>query len=59
VLDRVGLVEGRRSGREMRYAVNLDRLDRATASLSELAAGWDRRLTRIKRLAEAAHADNT
>ncbi|MDX6426917.1 MAG: hypothetical protein QOD52_2322 [Gaiellaceae bacterium] len=59
VLDRAGLVEGRRSGRELRYAVNLDQLDRATASLADLAAFWDRRLLRIKRLAETAHARNT
>jgi DNA-binding transcriptional ArsR family regulator len=59
VLERAGLVEGRRSGRELRYAVNLDQLDRATASLADLAAFWDRRLLRIKRLAETAHARNT
>jgi DNA-binding transcriptional ArsR family regulator len=54
VLDRVGLVETRKSGRELRYHVNVERLDRATRSLSELANLWDRRLAQIKRLAEAA-----
>jgi DNA-binding transcriptional ArsR family regulator len=57
VLERAGLVDGERSGREMRYRVNINRLDDATRSLSELASTWDRRLLRIKRLAEAAHAE--
>ena len=54
VLDRAGLVEARRSGRELLYRVNIERLDRVTRSLSDLAEAWDRRLARIKRLAEAA-----
>lgn len=54
VLDRVGLVAGRRSGREVRYAVLPERLDDATEAMARLAAQWDRRLARIKRLAEAA-----
>jgi ArsR family transcriptional regulator, cadmium/lead-responsive transcriptional repressor len=53
VLTRVGLVEGEKSGREMRYRLNVEHLDRATKSLSELAEAWDRRLLRIKRIAEA------
>jgi len=57
VLDRVGLVEGRRSGRETRYRVNVAQLDRATRSLRELATAWDRRLDRLKHLAEAVHAE--
>jgi DNA-binding transcriptional ArsR family regulator len=56
VLTRVGLVEGRKNGREMRYSLKVDRLDRATRSLGELAATWDRRLLRIKQIAEAAAA---
>jgi DNA-binding transcriptional ArsR family regulator len=55
VLTRVGLVEGERNGREMRYCLNVEHLDRATRSLGELADAWDRRLLRIKRIAEAAH----
>ena len=35
-----------------------DRLDQATRAMAELAAQWDRRLAAIKRLAEAAHAEN-
>jgi DNA-binding transcriptional ArsR family regulator len=54
VLDRAGLVEGRRQGREVRYAVRPERLDAATRWLAEVAAQWDRRLATIKRLAEAA-----
>ena len=44
VFSRVGLVEGEKSGREMRYRLNVERLDEATRSLGELAAAWDRRL---------------
>jgi DNA-binding transcriptional ArsR family regulator len=54
VLTRVGLVEGEKSGREMRYRLNVERLDRASRSLGELAATWDQRLMRIKQIAEAA-----
>jgi DNA-binding transcriptional ArsR family regulator len=55
VLDRAGLVESRREGREVRYSVRPDRLDQATRSMAEVAATWDRRLRTIKRLAEARH----
>ena len=54
ILTRVGLVAGEKSGREMRYRLNVERLDRATQSLGELAAAWDQRLIRIKRIAETA-----
>jgi len=56
VLDRAGLVEGRREGREVRYAVRPDRLDMAARSLAQVAAEWDTRLAAIKRIAEAVHA---
>jgi ArsR family transcriptional regulator, cadmium/lead-responsive transcriptional repressor len=56
VLERAGLIDGKRSGREMHYRINIERLDDATRSLTELASAWDRRLLRIKRLAEAAQA---
>jgi ArsR family transcriptional regulator, cadmium/lead-responsive transcriptional repressor len=58
VLDRAGLVEAERRGREVRYAVRTDRLDDATESLQRVAAEWDRRLRKIKRLAESAHRRN-
>jgi DNA-binding transcriptional ArsR family regulator len=56
VLDRAGLVEGRRQGREMRYAVRAERLDVAARSMAQVAAEWDTRLAAIKRIAEAAAA---
>jgi DNA-binding transcriptional ArsR family regulator len=56
VLDRAGLVAGARHGREVRYAVRPERLDDAAAALARVAAQWDRRLARIKRLAESAQA---
>jgi DNA-binding transcriptional ArsR family regulator len=56
VFARVGLVEGAKTGREMRYRLNVERLDEASRSLGELAAAWDRRLLRIKQIAEAAAA---
>jgi DNA-binding transcriptional ArsR family regulator len=55
-LDRVGLVTGRRSGREVRYAVRPERLDDAAEAMARVAAQWDRRLARIKRLAESVQA---
>jgi ArsR family transcriptional regulator, cadmium/lead-responsive transcriptional repressor len=57
VLDRVGLVTARRDGREVRYAVRTDRLDHAAAQMTRVASQWDRRLARIKRLAESIEAD--
>jgi len=56
VLDRAGLVEGRRRGREVRYAVRPERLDVAARSMAQVAAAWDTRLVAIKRIAEAAAA---
>ncbi|GAB7045180.1 ArsR/SmtB family transcription factor [Catenuloplanes indicus] len=53
VLDRVGLVHGATAGRERQFRVDEVRLARAVAQLSEVGAAWDRRLARIKRLAES------
>ena len=58
VLERAGLVRRRKQGREVLYQVQADRLDQATRAMAQLAAQWDRRLAAIKRLAEAAHAEN-
>lgn len=52
VLDRAGLVESRRRGREVRYSIRPERLNEATRSMAEVASAWDRRLQAIKRLAE-------
>jgi ArsR family transcriptional regulator, cadmium/lead-responsive transcriptional repressor len=54
VLDRAGLVEARRHGREVRFAVRPQRLDAAARSIERVAAEWDARLAAIKRIAEAA-----
>jgi len=53
VLDRAGLVEGRKRGREMRYAIRPQRLTAATRSMAQVAAEWDARLLAIKRIAES------
>ncbi|MEU8221678.1 metalloregulator ArsR/SmtB family transcription factor [Kribbella sp. NPDC048915] len=53
VLDRAGLVRSAPSGRERRYTVDEDQLARALDQLTDVARTWDRRLQRIKRIAEA------
>jgi ArsR family transcriptional regulator, cadmium/lead-responsive transcriptional repressor len=57
VLDRAGLVEARRQGREVRYVVRPERLDAATRAMARVAAQWDQRLQAIKHLAETAHRE--
>jgi DNA-binding transcriptional ArsR family regulator len=52
VLDTAGLVLGSRVGREVRYSVSPQRLDKTGRWMTALAADWDRRLATIKRLAE-------
>jgi len=56
LLQRVGLIDGHRQGREVRYRVREQRLAEATGALSAVANRWDRRLRAIKRLAEQTHA---
>ena len=58
VLERSGLISRRKQGREVLYRVEPGRLDQAARALADRAAQWDRRLAAIKRLAEAAHAEN-
>ena len=53
VLDRAGLVQSRRAGREVRYTVKPDRLTATARTLDAIAGEWDARLAAIKRLAEA------
>jgi DNA-binding transcriptional ArsR family regulator len=55
VLDRAGLVESRRQGREVRYVVRPERLNAAARSMAQVAAEWDTRLAAIKRIAEDLH----
>jgi ArsR family transcriptional regulator, cadmium/lead-responsive transcriptional repressor len=57
VLEQAGLVSRRKQGREVLYQIDASRLDQATRAMADLAAQWDRRLTTIKRLAEAAHTE--
>lgn len=56
VLDAAGLVVGRRLGREVRYEVRSAALDATARWMTALAADWDRRLARIKAVAEAAES---
>ena len=58
VLEQAGLISRRKQGREVLYRVEAGRLDQAAQAMAELAAAWDRRLGAIKRLTEAAHAEN-
>jgi DNA-binding transcriptional ArsR family regulator len=53
VLDRAGLVEAQRKGREVRYTVRPEKLTATARRLSAIAGEWDARLAAIKRLAEA------
>ena len=57
VLEEAGLVSRRKHGREVLYEVEENGLDEATRALVEVARRWDQRLSMIKRLAEAAHAE--
>ncbi|GGU57785.1 putative transcriptional regulator, ArsR [Streptomyces albospinus] len=57
VLDRAGLVAGRRAGREARYHVVPERLGITARWMDRIAADWDSRLAAIKRLAEAGGGD--
>jgi DNA-binding transcriptional ArsR family regulator len=52
VLERAGLVEASRSGREVRFTVRQDRLDQATRHMTQILARWDERLASVKRIAE-------
>jgi DNA-binding transcriptional ArsR family regulator len=55
-LDRAKLVRARRSGREVRYCVQPERLAATAQHLEAIAAGWDRTLAELKRLAEAVES---
>ena len=59
VLDRNGLVDATREGREVRYTVRPERLDEARRRMAEVAAEWETRLASIKRLAEAGADDRS
>jgi DNA-binding transcriptional ArsR family regulator len=57
VLDAAGLVSGSRVGREVRYSVRPAALDATARWMAALAGDWDRRLAKIKRVAEAPERD--
>ena len=59
VLERAALVERRRQGREVRYAVRPEQLDAASRWMARVAQEWEERLGAIKRLAEASARDRT
>jgi DNA-binding transcriptional ArsR family regulator len=50
VLGRAGLVEGQRSGREVRYLARTDPLEDAIGWMEDAGRAWDRRLARLARL---------
>jgi DNA-binding transcriptional ArsR family regulator len=52
VLDRAGLVERRRRGREVLYSVRPEPLESAARWMAGVAGEWDARLAALKRLAE-------
>ncbi|MDH6198917.1 DNA-binding transcriptional ArsR family regulator [Mycobacterium frederiksbergense] len=52
VLTDVGLVAATRVGREVKYEAVGARLSEVARRLDSIAAGWERRLTRIKDAAE-------
>jgi ArsR family transcriptional regulator, cadmium/lead-responsive transcriptional repressor len=55
VLERVDLVQARRTGRETRFTVRDARLSQAQRQMADVASRWDQRLATIKRIAEATH----
>jgi DNA-binding transcriptional ArsR family regulator len=55
VLDRAGLVESRRAGREVRYTVRTEPLDETARWMAGIASQWDTRLAAIKQMAEEGH----
>lgn len=59
VLDRVGLVDSTRAGRETRYRVDAEQLERAAAQLASVGSAWDARMRRIKSIAEAIERTKT
>jgi DNA-binding transcriptional ArsR family regulator len=53
VLERAGLVTSAPLGRETTYRIRADEFDRVARDMAETASRWNRRLRRIKALAEA------
>ena len=53
-LERAGLVEPRREGRETRYRLTPEPLDAAIAWMEDVGARWDRSLARLSERARQA-----
>ena len=56
VLERAGLVDSTPRGRETSYRIRPAEFEVAARGLAEVATRWDRRLRRIKSIAEAVEA---
>jgi DNA-binding transcriptional ArsR family regulator len=52
ILDRAGLLDERRQGKEVLFSVRAEPLESASRWLAKAASEWDRRLAALKRLAE-------
>ena len=52
VLDRAGLITGTVAGKERRYRIDESRLGDAVSQLHEVSESWDKRLRRIRKMAE-------
>jgi len=52
VLHRAGLVQRRKSGREVHFALRRQAIEAASAWLDEIGAQWDGALTRLKAFVE-------
>lgn len=50
VLSRAGLVAGQRTGQEVRYTLQPQRLDDASRWIAEVGSHWDQRLARLRQL---------
>lgn len=53
VMERAGLVSASREGRQVLYTVRHEQLRLSASWLDSIAANWERRLDRIKSVAEA------
>ena len=53
VLKNAGLISARRTGKEVRFAIQPDGISAAAKEMSQAAKLWDERLEKIKLIAEA------
>jgi DNA-binding transcriptional ArsR family regulator len=57
VLKRAGLVNERKTGKEVRFSLSPEGLGAAADELARAATLWDERLQRIKHIAETLHQE--